>query len=80
MSFGAKAVIEVLIRAAKCLPYQLSAILQEVGTDLTAGLREGMEGVQVDVMGKLRDNAVALQISSALAMPSIQALNLRIAS
>ncbi len=56
--------IEVFVRAAEGLSYELWAILQQVGTNLSACQGKSMESVQVDVMGKLRDDATEMAISS----------------
>lgn len=39
------------------MPYELVAVLKEVGADLTAGAGESMQGIEVNGMGYLGDDA-----------------------
>ena len=62
--FGDMTGVEVFIRAVEGLSYELSAVLQQIGTDLSACLGKSMESIQVDVMSKLRDDTTEIPISS----------------
>ena len=48
----------LLVLTVQSRDYQLSAELEEIDADLTAGQRQGIEGVQVNVGGNRGDDSV----------------------
>ena len=43
--------VVALVLAPERLPHEAGAVLQQIGADLAAGAREGVEGVEVYVVG-----------------------------